>query len=144
MKKVFFLLSIILTSSCSVTNSTIDLFPVEGPLSSQIPVSVITATAENVTSYGGKLFLTMPDGEKCNGRWSSSGGVTGSQNNYSLLITYGEKLNLSPRGNEERGYAMLLGDRGTTIDIEFLTGVGTGHGFGVAKDNKGNVYKVIF
>jgi hypothetical protein len=37
-----------------------------------------------------------------------------------------------------------IGDRGTTIDIEFLTGVGTCHGFGVAKDNKRNVYKVIF
>ena len=143
MKKLLLLFCVIIFTSCSVARQ-IDLYPVEGPLSLQVPISVIIARAENVQTYSGKMALTMPDGEKCSGRWSSSGSVGASQNNYSLLITYGEKLNLSPRGNEDRGYAMLLGTKGTIIDVEFLAGVGTGHGFGVAKDNKGNVYKLLF
>lgn len=141
MKKIYLLLIVGILSSCSIT---LDLYPVKGPLATKVPVRVIKATATNVTSNSGKCFLTMADGEKCEGRWSSTAGVRKSINNYSLLLSYGQELGLSPRGNENRGYAMLLGDKGTSIEIEFLTGAGTAHGFGVAKDNKGNLYKVLF
>ncbi len=39
---------------------------------------------------------------------------------------------------------MLVGDRGTVIQVEFYTGSGTANGSGVAKDKKGNVFKVLF
>jgi len=39
---------------------------------------------------------------------------------------------------------MLVGNRGTVIQVEFYTGSGTANGTGVAKDNKGNVFKVLF
>jgi hypothetical protein len=39
---------------------------------------------------------------------------------------------------------MLLGTKGTSIEIEFLTGAGTAHGYGVAKDNHGNLFRVLF
>lgn len=141
MKQLFLVLVIGTLSSCSIT---LDLYPVKGPLATKIPVRVIKAKATNVTSNSGKCFLTMSDGEYCEGRWSSTAGVRKSINNYSLLLSYGQELGLSPRGNENRGYAMLLGNKGTSIEIEFLTGAGTAHGFGVAKDNKGNLYKVLF
>jgi hypothetical protein len=139
-KVILFLVSIALTS-CSIT---LELYPAKGPLSSQIPIKVIKATATNVTSNSGRCFLTLSNGEYCEGRWSSTAGVKGSPNNYSLLLTYGQELGLTPRGNENRGYAMLLGTKGTSIEIEFLTGAGTAHGFGVAKDNRGNLFKVLF
>ncbi len=128
-------------SSCSVS---LNLYPVKGPLSTKVPIKVIKARATNVLSNSGRCYLTLPDGEHCEGRWSSTAGVKGSANNYSLLLNYGQELGLSPRGNENRGYAMLLGTNGTSIEIEFLTGAGTAHGFGVAKDNHGNIFKVLF
>ena len=61
-----------------------------------------------------------------------------------MLLDYGQELGLSPRGNENSGFAMLLGTKGTSIEIEFLTGAGTANGFGKAKDNNGNIFKVLF
>jgi len=141
MKKVILFLISFVLSSCSIT---LDLYPVKGPLSSQVPIKVIKARAKNVISGSGQCFLTLPDGEYCEGRWSSTAGVKGSTNNYSLLLDYGQELGLSPRGNENRGFAMLLGTKGTSIEIEFLTGAGTANGFGIAKDNNGNIFKVLF
>jgi len=43
-----------------------------------------------------------------------------------------------------KGEAVLVGDRGTVIQVEFYTGSGTANGTGVAKDNKGNTWKVLF
>jgi hypothetical protein len=141
MKKLILFLVLVTFSSCSIT---LDLYPAKGPLSNQIPIKVIKAKATNVTSNSGRCFLTLPDGEYCEGRWSSTAGVKGSHNNYSLLLTYGQELGLAPRGNENRGYAMLLGAKGTSIEIEFLTGAGTAHGFGIAKDNHENLFRVLF
>jgi len=39
---------------------------------------------------------------------------------------------------------LAAGNKGTLMEIELLTGAGTAHGFGVAKDNKENVYRVLF
>jgi hypothetical protein len=141
MRKIIFVLTSIILSSCSIT---LDLYPVKGPLSTAIPIKAIKATATNITSNSGKCYLTLPDGEYCEGRWSSTAGVKGSPNNFGLLLDYGQELGLSPRGNENRGYAMLLGTKGTSVEIEFLTGAGTAHGFGVAKDNHGNIFKILF
>jgi len=140
-KKIIYIYLLLLLSSCSIT---LDLYPAKGPLSNLIPIKVIKAKATNVTSNSGRCFLTLPDGEYCEGRWSSTAGVKGSTNNYSLLLDYGQELGLSPRGNENRGYAILLGTKGTSIEIEFLTGAGTAHGFGIAKDNHGNLFRVLF
>jgi len=32
------------------------------------------------------------------------------------MLSYGQELGLNPRGNENRGYAMLLGKKGTSIE----------------------------
>ena len=144
MKKILTIfLSIISLTLITSCGATLDFYPVEGPLSSQIPVRVIKAKATNVISNSGKISLTLEDGEYCEGRWSSTAGH-GSSNNRSLLLDYGQELGLSTRGNENRGYAMLLGTKGTIIDLEFINGAGTAHGFGIAKDNKGNIFKVLF
>lgn len=43
-----------------------------------------------------------------------------------------------------RGEAFLTCDRSTTLQAEFFTGSGTANGYGVAKDSRGNIYKMIF
>ena len=35
-------------------------------------------------------------------------------------------------------------DKGTLIEIEYLNGAGTAHGFGIGKDNHGNIFKILF
>jgi hypothetical protein len=140
-KNVLLLILLVVLTSCSVG---LDLFPVRGPLAESGNYKVIKAKALNVTSNSGKCYATLSDGEYCKGRWSSTSGVRGSYNNHSLMVDYGQEIGLHPRGNENRGYAMLVGDKGTSLEIEFLTGAGTAHGFGIAKDSKGNIYKVIF
>jgi hypothetical protein len=140
MKNLLIFIVLILFSSCV----TLELYPVKGTASTQVPINVIKAKAKGVMGNSGKVILTMPDGEVCKGRWSSTAGVIGSRNNVGLVVDYGQELGLSPRGNENRGYAMAVGKKGTSMEIEFLTGAGTAHGFGVAKDNKGNVYRVLF
>jgi hypothetical protein len=39
---------------------------------------------------------------------------------------------------------MLVGASGTVMQVLFFTGSGTANGTGVATDNKGNSYKVLF
>lgn len=140
MKNLLIFIVLIVFSSCV----TLELYPVKGTASTQVPITVIKAKAKGIMGNSGKVILTMPDGEVCKGRWSSTAGVKGSRNNVGLLVDYGQELGLSPRGNENRGYAMAVGRKGTSMEIEFLTGAGTAHGFGVAKDNRGNVYRVLF
>ena len=30
------------------------------------------------------------------------------------------------------------------MQLEFVTGAGTAHGFGIAKDDEGNIYRFVF
>jgi len=57
---------------------------------------------------------------------------------------YGAGFSMANVPGVNRGEAVLSGDRGTLIQVEFYTGSGTANGTGVAKDNNGNVYKVLF
>jgi hypothetical protein len=57
---------------------------------------------------------------------------------------YGAGFSVSNLAGVNRGEAMLTGPKGTVLQVEFFTGSGTANGNGVAKDNHGNVFKVIF
>ncbi len=96
----------------------------------------------------GGISLTMPDGEFCKGQWSSAAGMSVSYGSGSLFSQYGSAYwsgyTVSNKPGENRGQAMIVGARGTVIEVEFYTGSGTANGFGLAKDNKGNIYKVLF
>lgn len=142
MKNILFLFSILLFTGCA----TLELYPVEGPLANNPPVPVIKAKAHiSWSGNTGKITLTLPDGEVCKGRWSSINGLDDTYTNYGMMVTYGEELNfMVPRAHENRGYAVLLGSKGTSIDIEFLTSSNHRHGYGVGKDNQGNLYKILF
>ena len=144
MAHIFFAL-IVLLSGCSTTAT---LYPVEGPLSNEQPLPVITATVDGITGNTGDMFLTMPDGEKCVGKWSSAAGAGINVGTGSLIGTYGSIYGVGTSINtgtgQNPGQAFLTCNKGRTIQVEFITGAGTANGFGFSKDNKGNVYRVLF
>jgi hypothetical protein len=112
------------------------------------PLPVITATAEGITGNNGRFSLAMPDGETCDGEWSSAAGSGVSISTMSLFNTYGSiygtGVAVSPGRGQNPGRAFLVCNRGRQIDVEFVTGAGTANGFGFAKDNRGNVYRLLF
>lgn len=142
-----------LVAGCSTTAT---FYPVDGPMSKIQPLPILTATANGIEGNSGTISLSMPDGEICKGRWSSiapmsvgysAGSATGSATSGmgSIWTTvYGSGFTIRNHPGVNKGEAVLVGDRGTVIQAEFYTGSGTANGAGVAKDNKGNIYKVLF
>jgi hypothetical protein len=57
---------------------------------------------------------------------------------------FGSGFSMANVPGVNRGEAILVGNRGTVIHVEFYTGSGTANGIGVAKDNQGNIYRVLF
>jgi hypothetical protein len=142
-----------LVSACSVTGN---LFPVQGPLTKAQPLPVIPIKIDGVTGNSGPASLTLPDGEKCVGRWSvvaprmvgsmghSGSGTISSGLDTAFVQVHGRSfVNVGAPGVNQ-GQAMLIGASGTVIEAAFLVGSGTASGYGVAKDNRGNVFKVLF
>lgn len=136
----------IAVGACS---AQIEMYPVEGPLSKEVPLPVVHATADGVTGGSGSLSLTMPDGEACKGKWSSVAPQYASFGAGSLIGTYGQRIGLEGASvgivpGINKGHAFVTCDRGTTVEAEFLTGSGTANGYGVAKDSNGNIFKMLF
>ena len=138
-------LSVLVMSGCSITAT---LFPVEGPLSKDVPIPQITATVNGIMGNNGKISLVMPNGESCSGQWSSAAGAGVSISSGSLIGTYGSvygtMTTVSTGVGQNPGAAFITCDQGRTMEMEFVTGAGTAHGFGFAKDNRGNVFRVLF
>ncbi len=158
MKRLFSaLLSIaaLILAGCSFS-VTAKLYPVKGPYAEQRPIPVLKALVTDVQRNSGDVSLTLPDGELCVGSWSSLAPqqvsvstmtgraqvTSGIQTAYATV--YGTGFTVANVPGINRGTAYLVGDRGTTVEVEFFTGSGTASGNGVAVDSKGNTYKVIF
>jgi hypothetical protein len=153
--RLFLVSCAVILSGCSLS-VTAKLYPVQGPLSEQKPIPVLRARVMDVQRNSGDVTLTLTDGEVCTGSWSSlapqqvsmtsisgRGQITsGIQTAYTTV--YGTGFTVSNVPGVNRGTAYLVGDRGTTIEVEFFTGSGTASGNGVAIDSKGNIFKVIF
>lgn len=146
-------MAVTLIAACSTTAT---LYPVDGPLSKQQPLPVLTAAVDGIMGNTGGISLALPDGENCTGKWSSiapmsvgfsTATASGSATNGMASVwatVYGSGFSVRNLPGVNKGEAMLVGDRGTVIQVEFYTGSGTANGSGVAKDNKGNVFKVLF
>lgn len=147
------LFSLLFITGCSTTAY---FYPVSGPISESAPVPAIEAKADGIMGNTGNISLTLPSGEVLKGRWSviAPMSVNYSQSSVSATATngmssvwtqvYGNGLTIRNKPGVNRGEAFLTGNLGSTMQMEFYTGSGTANGFGVAKDNKGNIYKVIF
>jgi hypothetical protein len=122
------------------------LHPVTGPLSTQQPPPVYTATASGILS--GKISVKLPDGETCTGTWAF---VPGSSPGSSLApawdAVYGSGFYVSNvLGSKLYARSALSGNRGTHLDLEIYKASNTERDplIGVAEDREGNVFKVSF
>lgn len=121
---------------------------VEGPLSQQVPVVEITGVAGGISRGGGKLRASLPNGGTCTGRWAASGRSESiTTTSGGLLGTYGSgyftgtSITVDPRAIRCAG--VLTCSDGRIMDMDFLAAPGA-HGFGLARDNQGNLYRLIF
>ena len=130
---------------CSLTATMI---PVEGPLSQLRPVPVIQAKADGIMGNSGNITFTMPDGGECKGRWSSAAGAGVTVGSAGLISQHGAThlsgYSVSTGTGQNPGQALAVCSTGRSIQLEFVTGAGTAHGFGIAKDNEGNIYRFVF
>jgi hypothetical protein len=120
------------------------------------PLPVIDARIHGVLGDSGNIDLKMPDGEICKGHWSvtapkmagrihSSGtGTARSGLETAFLQVHGSSFYHGIVPGVNNGQAMVTGPRGTVLEVAFKVGSGTASGFGVAIDNHGNTYKVLF
>lgn len=135
----------VMSSSCSLTGMMV---PVEGPLSQLQPPPVLNVRADGIMGNSGNVTFAIPDGETCKGRWSSAAGAGVTVGSASLLSQYGSAYlsgySVSSGTSQNPGQALAVCSKGRSVQLEFVTGAGTAHGFGIAKDNEGNVYRFVF
>jgi len=145
-----------LWASLIACSTTATLYPVEGPMAKESPLPVLTATVDGILGNTGGISMTLPSGERCTGKWSSiapmsvgfvagstSGTVTSGMAS-AWATAFGSGVYVGNLPGVNRGEAILVGERGTVIHVEFFTGSGTASGTGVAKDNLNNIFKVLF
>ena len=136
----------VILAGCSMTATMV---PVEGPMSKASPPPILEVRVDGITGNTGTLSLVMPDGERCKGRWASAAGAGITVGSTSLISTYGDNIygtgfSVSTDHGQNPGQALMVCQKGRSIQVEFVTGAGTAHGFGVGKDSDGNVYKFVF
>ncbi len=141
--------SLALFTGCQ--NNSVMLVPVEGPLAAS-PRGLQT-TIKWETAEHGTLRVVLPDGEICTGKHTTipEGAVASGfrmtfssqllSSSETLAGGYGRSSNLA---NKQYGQGLLVGNKGTVIQVEFFSSASSHHGFGLAQDNKGNRYKLVF
>ena len=139
---VLTVLALLASSACSATAMMI---PVAGPLSERNPVPVLELRASGLGSSG-ELKFTMPDGDVCAGRWASLGGSNVTLSSGSLLSEYGALyltgFSIEETAGRNPGQAIVACDTGRTVELEFVSRGSSG--FGIGKDNEGNIYRFVF
>jgi len=146
-KVVLLLLGICMISGCYVGGR---LYPVQGPLTSQTPPPVYVA---KLTAPPGLNFsVVLANGETFTGKMKS---IAGPPVNPAALKTataippqpslafawdtiYGHGYYLAHVLGIQLGQAVLTGNQGTVIQVEVA------NARGVAVDDKGNVYKIVW
>jgi hypothetical protein len=152
------LLGVFALSGCSLTGR---LYPVKGPLSTQSPSPVYVARMTGLLNSG-NFSVVLGDGEVCKGGWqeiprpktSNDAGTPGN-----LLVTnlsaewdtvYGTGFYAAHvLGAKLYARAVVTGNRGTILNVEMYRPLDqaenkAGTPKGVAKDNKDNIYKLVF
>ena len=137
---------------------TYRFYPVQGPLSAQTPLPVLVAKLTGAISSG-NISVVLSDGEVCKGHWAEvprakvpKGANTASApeaNGMSSVwdTVYGSGFYVSQVLGSTNARAVASGDRGTILNVELHAtpeGEKTLIVKGIAKDNKGNIYKVVY
>ena len=144
-KAAFCVVAVACLSGCS---TTVSMFPTDGPMRQIRPAPVLIATVGDIMSGTGPFTVTYPNGDKCEGRWASIAPQMVSVGWGNLFSKYGAAAGVSVvsanKPGVNRGEAMAVCASGNQLQVEFYTGSGTANGTGVAKDDHGNVFKLIF
>ncbi len=99
----------------------------------------------------GTAEVVMPDGESLQGEYSIVAGGSVSFGNIfgtiygrgGPLIGTGTSSGITMAGSGE-GQASLFGNRGTSLQCEFLNNNMTGHGYGACQSSKGGLYRMLY
>ncbi len=156
---------LILLSVCMIAGSVAAfgqrLYPVQGPAATQAPPPLFSSKLTNYLGKSGKISLVQVNGETFEGTWSivsatfANSKTPGSPESYppqpnlafAWDAVYGQGYYVATiLGSEQVGQAIATGNHGTVLQIEFhreQLGVPEDNHFGVAVDNKGNIYKVV-
>ena len=153
---LFALLSISILAGCRMTAR---LYPVQGPLSAQSPTPILLAKLTGAFNSG-NMTVVLADGEVCKGHWATvprspvakaTAGAASGNNMSSVWDTiYGSGFYLSHvLGQRLYVQAVIPGNRGTVLNVEMYRSEGEEPNLprgirGVAKDNKDNIYKLVF
>lgn len=109
--------------------------------------TVVQGLAHRIRRNSGWIEVTLPTGEYCKGEYTvvTQGSRTALSTQWNGLYSsiYGTAYGSTIQTAGE-GMATAIGDKGTVLEVNFIADTSTGHGFGVAKDNKGNVYRLQF
>ncbi len=124
------------------------LYPVQGSLAAQTPVPVYKVTLSGVMESG-TMSATLQDGEVCKGSWAPVRQDDPSAGSMSVEwdSVYGAGFFVANvLGNRVFARAVLLGTKGTTLNVEFYdpTPGQIANVRGIAKDNKDNIFKLTF
>ena len=98
------------------------------------------------------VTFTLPSGEVCKGRWTRVTPNTPASTDPDADLralwdeVYGPGFYLSQvLGSVNHGQALLLGDRGTRLRVEFYQGTVKGSPLlGVGRDGQGTAYKLTY
>lgn len=145
------LLSLLLLAGCGVVSipARATLAPAAGPLfESRAPA--LTIVFNQVGSGNGQFRITMPDGEVVNGEYRQGSayvrpaGMDAKPGEF--VITREDWVALYGRGDivdgQINGAFAGAGDMGLKLRGEYVMDTMTRRGIGVAKDTKGNLYRL--
>jgi hypothetical protein len=137
------------------------LYPVQGPATAQTPPPQFTAKLTNYLKLSGNITLSEAGGETFQGTWSTvtitfiNSKTPGAPSSYppqpnlafAWDLVYGPGyFNTHILGSQSVGHATATGSNGTVLQMEFQKeklGAILDNIFGVAVDNKGNIYKMV-
>jgi hypothetical protein len=141
--------------------ATARFYPVQGPLSTRTPPPVYVAKFSGAFSSG-DLSVVLDGGEVCKGHWAqvarpntaqaATTAAAAAPDNLSAEwdTVYGTGFYVANvLGTRLYARAVLTGNRGTILRVELykpdrVENTTIGAIKGVAKDDKGNIYKVAF
>lgn len=127
------------------------LSPVEGPSGDDRRTRSFEVDLDGGL-YGdtGALSFALSDGLGCRGRWSAAAGGGLEVTRGRLLAQYGSTyfpgavVPRAPEPYQRLGHAFIECDGGRSMRLEFLTGPGSAHGWGIAQDDRGALYRFTF
>jgi hypothetical protein len=153
-----------LLALCFIAPHVLDaqrLYPVQGPATAQTPPPSFNAKLSNYLGKSGVITLTQAGGETLQGPWTTvtvtfiNSKTPGTPSSYppqpnlafAWDLVYGPGyFNTHILGSQTVGQATATGSNGTVLQLEFQKeklGAIIDNIFGVAVDNKGNIYKVV-